>query len=342
MNEEHEKIDFLSIGDISADVIIKLKDAHVHCNLDPGGCELCLRFGGKIPYESATEIFAAGNSGNAAISASRLGLRTVFMTNLGDDLNGQKCQDVLKKENITTDFVKIEAGKLTNYHYILWYDIERTILTRHEDYAYEWTDTKEASRYALPTWVYLSSLGENSLDFHKKISDYLKRHPEVKLAFQPGTFQLKMGTENLKEIYERTEVFFSNLEEAEKVLGIESTEQKDILKLVEGIANLGPKLVYLSDGPNGAYCYHDNGLWHLPAYPAGDGPIESTGAGDAFSSAIVAGLFYGLSPLEALGWGLVNSASVIQSVGSQAGLLSREKIEGRLKNTPKDYKPNKI
>ena len=30
---------------------------------------------------------------------------------------------------------------------------------------------------------------ENSLSFHQEIENYLKYHPEINLAFQPGTFR---------------------------------------------------------------------------------------------------------------------------------------------------------
>jgi len=334
-----KKIDFLAIGDIVTDAFIKLKDAHVNCRVDSNACELCIPFGDKIPYESLTVIPAVGNSPNAAVCAARLGLKTALMTNIGEDQNGKDCLAVLEKESIDTTFVKIEKNKITNYHFVLWYDIDRTILIKHQQYERHWLDTKEASQVSKPDWIYLSSLGEDSLDFHYEISNYLKRHEEVKLAFQPGTFQIKFGTEKLKDIYARTEVFFSNLEEAEKILNIES---KDVLTLSRGIHNLGPKIVVISDGPNGAYLYLDGELWHNPVYPDIAPPIDRTGAGDAFSSTFTSALALGKSPLEAFAWGPINSMSVVQKVGAREGLLNREKLEEYLKVAPESYKINKI
>ena len=281
------------------DAFIKIKDAHVHCKLDTEACELCFSFGDKVPYESLTVIPAVGNSPNAAVAAARLGLSTALMTNIGDDQNGKDCLAVLEKEKIDTAFVKIEKDKITNYHYVLWYDVDRTILVKHQEYERHWLDTKEASQVSKSDWIYLSSLGEDSLDFHSEISDYLKRHEDVKLAFQPGTFQMKFGTEKLKNIYARTEVFFCNLEEAERILAKESkSENKDVLMLSKGLAALGPKIVVISDGPNGAYLYLNGELWHNPIYPDIALPIERTGAGDAFSSTFTAALVLGKSPLK--------------------------------------------
>ena len=334
-----KKIDFLAIGDIVVDAFIKLKDAHVHCKIDTDACELCLRFGDKVPYESLNVIPAVGNSPNAAVAAARLGLSTALMTNMGDDQNGKDCLVVLQKEKIDTTFIKRESGKKTNYHYVLWYDVDRTILIKHQNYEREWLDTKETSQLSAPDWIYLSSLGEDSLPFHTEIINYLKRHENIKLAFQPGTFQMKFGTENLKEIYARTEIFFCNLEEAERILKIEN---KDILILSKGIAALGPKMVVISDGPNGAYLYLNGELWFNPVYPDIAPPLERTGAGDAFSSTFTAALALGKSPLEAFSWGPINAMSVVQKIGAQEGLLNREKLEEYLKIAPENYKVTKL
>ncbi len=334
-----KKIDFLAIGDIVIDAFIKIKDAHVHCKIDTDACELCLRFGDKVPYESLNVIAAVGNSPNAAVSAARLGLNTALMTNIGDDQNGKDCLAVLEKEKIDTTFVTTEKDKITNYHFVLWYDIDRTILIKHQSYERHWLDTKEASEISTPLWIYLSSLGEDSLPFHTEISDYLNKHPEVKLAFQPGTFQMKFGTEALKDIYQRTEVFFCNLEEAKRIL---NSEDNKVLNLSKGIALLGPKMVVISDGPNGAYLYLNDELWHNPIYPDIAPPVERTGAGDAFSSTFTAALALGKTPLEAFSWGPVNSMSVVQYIGAQEGLLNREKLEEYLKVAPENYKISKL
>jgi hypothetical protein len=41
-------------------------------------------------------------------------------------------------------------------------------------------------------------------------------------------------------------------------------------------------------------------------------------------------------------WAPINSMAVVQEVGAQRGLLSKEKLLEYLKNAPVDYKPRKI
>ena len=72
-----KKIDFLAIGDIVVDAFIRLKDAKVHCKINSEECEICMRWGDKIPYESVEVVSGVGNSANAAVAAARLGLKTI-------------------------------------------------------------------------------------------------------------------------------------------------------------------------------------------------------------------------------------------------------------------------
>ena len=317
-----KQLDILTIGDIATDIYIKIKDAEAVCDTDGNDCKLCLEFGAKIPYESVEICHAVGNSSNVAISSSRLGLKSGLMTNIGDDQNGINCLKVLEEEKVDLNFIKKEKGKITSNHYVLWYKGERTILTKHEDYNYEWTKTKESKEYNLPAWIYLSSLGEKSLSFHQEIVNYLKSHVNVKLAFQPGTFQIKLGVEQFKEIYQRSNVFLCNKDEAKTIL---NSEEESISKLLKQIYDLGPKIVIITDGNKGAYSYDGNEILFIKAFE--QKPIESTGAGDAFSSAFVTAIFLGKSISDSLIWGSVNSASVISFAGPHKGLLNQTQIE---------------
>ena len=286
-----------------------------------------------MPYEFVEIVRAVGNSPNAAVSASRLGLASGVITNMGNDLNGKECLETLKKEKVNADFVKIHKGKETNYHYVLWYEEERTILIKHQEYDYKFPDIQP------PKWMYLSSLAENSLPYHHEVAGWLKKHPETKLAFQPGTFQIKLGSRQLADIYSVSDLFFCNVGEAKRIL---KTSERDIKKLLKGINDLGPKTVVITDGPNGAYAYDGKNSWYMPMYPDPKPPFERTGAGDAFSSTFTAAMALGFDIPTALAWGPVNSMSVVQKIGAQKGLLSRKGLEKYLKSVPTDYKPKKL
>lgn len=325
--------DFVAVGDIVTDVFIRLKDASVHCDIDKEYCTISMPFGDKIPYESVEVIRAVGNSANAAVSASRLGLRSVLVSDIGDDQNGEECVESLKKDGVNADLLAMHPGHQTNCHYVLWYESDRTILVKHEAYERHLPDIGKSK------WLYLSSLGSDSLRYHEEIIEYVKNNPGINLAFQPGTFQIKLGRETLKELYQNCKIFFSNIDEAERILEIVGSEPETLL---EKISVLGPKIVVLTDGPKGAYAYDGTNKFFVPPYPDPKDPFERTGAGDAFASTTVAALALGKTLEEALLWGSVNSMSVVQQVGAQKGLLIREEIEKYLVSAPKEFKISKL
>lgn len=330
--EHNKQIDFLAIGDLVTDAFIRLKDAEVHCDIDDHNCKLCVRFGEKIPFESAEEIRAVGNSANAAVSAARLGLSSALIAHVGNDAHGKGCIDELQKVGVDTSLIGVHDGLETNYHYVLWYGVERTILIKHTHFPVSFPALSHA-----PKMIYLSSLGEGTEAYHDEICRYVMNHPETKLVFQPGTFQIKMGIDKLKDIYAHTYLFFCNVEEAQKIL---SKPQGEIKELIAGFHALGAKLVCITDGAKGAYGSDGETIWFMPIYP--QEPVERTGAGDAFASTVSSALLLSKSFEEALSWGPINSMSVVQHVGAQRGLLTRELLEGYLTNAPQEYKISKL
>lgn len=338
-----KQIDFVAIGDITTDAFIRLKNAEVHCKVNTNDCEICLPFGDKVPFEYVKVVRAVGNSANAAVAAARLGLRSAFVTNIGNDQNGKDCLAELQKNNVITSFVKIHAHKPTNYHFVLWYDVDRTILVNHTEYDYRLPDIPA------PKWIYLSSLAANTYPYHMQLAQYLEDNPKVKLAFQPGTFQMSLGAKELARIYARTDVFVVNVEEAQRITKpytlhpTPSSSRIDLIKsLLKQISQFGPKLVVITDNTNGAYLFDGDHAYQMPMYPDPRPAFDRTGCGDAWSSTFVSALALGKSPLEALLWAPINPMSVAQFVGAQEGLLSRDQLEWWLARAPEDYKPKEI
>lgn len=334
--QKNKNIDFLCIGDIVADAFIKIEASAEVVENNNGGKKICIPFGEKMPYESVTELLGVGNSANASVAVSRLHINSGLLTHTGNDYYGHKNKEVLEKDNINTSLMSMDDGKKTNYHYVLWHGNERTILINHEKYDYKVSE-KLLKGKIKPKYIYLSSLGENTLGFHHEFSKYLKANPDIKLIFQPGTFQIKFGIENLKELYKRTEIFFCNKEESVRILEA-SQENTNMPYLLSGLRSLGVKLPVITDGPNGSYTYDEEGkIIHIDIYPDIAPPVDRTGAGDAFASTFSAAKYLGMDNKTALMWGSINSMSVCQYVGAQTGLLSREKLENYLLTKPQHW-----
>ena len=146
---------------------------------------------------------------------------------------------------------------------------------------------------------------------------------------------MKLGAEELKDLYQVTNIFFCNKEEAQRILN--STES-DIKKLMEGIRTLGPKIVFVTDGPNGSNVLEENGsAWHVPMYPDPAPPVSRTGAGDATATTTSVYIMKGMSPQDALLRGVINAASVVQGVGAQTKLLTNTEVEDWYTKRPADF-----
>lgn len=331
-----KKPDVVAIGDIVTDAFIKLIDDDAVTYKNDEGKWLAMKFGTKLPYDHAEILEAVGNAANAAVAFSRLGLQTAFVTNVGDDAHGRDMISSLHKDEIDTRFVRINPHKKSNYHYVLWYKEERTILIKHEEYDYHWP---HLSKDEVPRWVYFSSISDHAIPYHDQVADWLEKNPEVKMAFQPGTFQMEAGTERLKRIYARSEVVILNREEAVFVTG---GDYDNLHNLLDRLHDLGAKIAVITDGPDGAYASDGQQRLQMPLYPDPAPPKERTGAGDAFASTFVAALAKGNTIEGALQWAPINSMNVVQKVGAQAGLLDEKEIEAFLRKSPDWYRPKRM
>jgi len=331
-------VDILTIGDMTVDSFIKLKNAKLHCKINDEECEICLPFGAKVPYEFTKIIYAAGGASNAAIAAARLGLKTSIISNLGRDIYGHESLSKLQHEKVITRFITEHANKQTNCNFVLWYEDDRTILVNHTEYDHS-VKTLDPVDGKSPKWIYLTSLSTQSPVYEDALTQYLDARPEVKLAFQPGTYQISRGVDDLREFLKRTEVLIVNVEEAQSLLRV---NDRDVKKLACDLVERGPKIVLITDGAKGSYMYEGEHHYQMPIFHDERKAVERTGCGDAFAATFISLLSLGRSPLEALVAAPVNAMSVAQFVGAHEGLLSLGQIDWFLERAPDEYKPRVI
>lgn len=314
--------DLISIGDATIDSFLLIHDIEIK-NIK-GERKAIINWGDKLPVDEFYRT-VAGNAANNAVGSARLGLKTAFYTVLAHDVGGREIIYKMKKEGVVTDYIVIDERHGTNASTVLSYKGERTIFVYHEHRSYK------LPRLPRSKWVYLTSMGKGFGKAYPALARYLDRH-KVKLAFNPGTFQLRKGPKANAGMLKRTDLLSLNKEEAQSWVG----HIDDIEQLCRRLCKLGPKAVTLTAGRKGAYSYSEQGFYYIPEFP---GPrIEATGAGDSFTTAYVAALSHGKSHAEALRWGPVNAGSVVMQVGPQAGLMTKREIELRLAKM-KRYQP---
>ncbi len=316
------------MGDSVIDTFLKLHDAEIKCTLNKEECKICIEYGEKIPLDGPPISLVAGNAANNAVGGSRLGLETAIYVNVGEDDGGEKTIKKFKQEKIDTRYVVVNKGMQNNYHTVLNFQGERTILIYHQPWQYKLPDLDKTK------WVYFTSLSPSFVDSNlvNELIAYLERNG-TKLLYNPGTFQLKVGLKKFPRLMNLSEVFIVNKEEAKLILGFKEDEKVEIKKLLKGLSDLGPRIVIITDGDEGSYGYDGEKYYKLGIFPAH--LVEMTGSGDAYATGVLAGLFYGKDLKEAMRWGACNGASVVEYIGPQEGLLNYDKMQERLKGNSK-------
>lgn len=336
-DKSKQQIDVISVGDTVIDDFIRLFEEQGKVeDKGKGDKWLSIPYGMKVPFEKSIVIYGVGNAANAAVNFAKLGLNSSLCTNLGDDERGRQVVRTLNKRDVDTSLIKLQRGKKTNYHYVMWYKEDRTILINHEHYNYHWPHLHKSE---IPKWIYFSSIAENAVDMHDDIMEWLKRYPDVKLAFQPGTFQIKFGVKRLEHVYKRSTVVVLNREEAVQVTG---GNYDNVHELLDKMHDLGPQIVLITDGPSGSYASDGVNRYFMPIYPDVAPPVERTGCGDAYASTFIGALIKGYTLEGALQLAPITPASVVLYAGAQEGLLTTRELKDWLEKAPVGYRAKKL
>ena len=256
-----------------------------------------------------------GNGMNTAVAFSRLGLRTGYLGKIGKDHNGKMIMDSLKKHKISFFGSR---GDEAGFSVILdSIEDDRTILT------FKGCNNKlrfrEIKKNLSTKWFYLSSMLGESLHTMQRIADYACKK-NIKIGFNPSASLLENETRAALKLLRFADVLVLNKEEAEGLVG-ENTMQVNIKKLLV----YGPAIVVITDGSRGALAFKDGFYYKVPVKKSLK-IVETTGAGDAFASTVIAGLIMNKPFVFCLKMAISNAESVISHHGAQNLLLSKRKL----------------
>jgi len=317
-------LDLLAIGDPTVDTFLKIHDAHLALQVDPGRAQLCIDYADKIPVDSYHRM-TAGGCVNVAISASRLGLASAVYGFVGDDAEGKFILSELESDDVGVSLMAIDAKNGTNASTAVVFRGERTIFVWHQRRDYRLPELP-----SLP-WIYLTSVGPPGpavRRLHDEVCAEVDRSGAL-LAFAPGTHQLRMGADALSGLLRRSRVLLLNRREAGALTGREGAPLEEMMATLR---ELGPQAVVITDGPGGSYASEGAELLWSGIL---DSPIvDRTGAGDAYASALVAALHLGRPLGEAMAWGTVQAAHCVTAFGATPGLVRRRELEAEVGRHP--------
>lgn len=286
---------------------------------------------GRIEYPVGTKIlvkdvdFQTGGCGmNVAIALKRLGCNAAFLGKLGSDENSRMIMNGLRHEGVP--FVGPPGEGKSGYSVILdSVRHNRTIL--HYRGASNCLKLNEVKKSRLKTrWFYLASALGDSFRTEKMLADFAARKG-TRVAYNPGIAECKKGREHISKILKITKLLILNTEEGAALSG-----KRKELEILKALRKMGPKIVCITNGSKEILCYDGNFVYRL--LPHRTPVVERTGAGDAFSAGMLAGMVREMGVEYALQLGLANAESVIRYVGARNKLLSWEEAAKRIRNNP--------
>lgn len=312
----------LVVGSSVIDLFLKIDEKHTEIS----NGKVTLLLGDKIPSEIKT-LGLGGNGANISVALTRLEIPTSFYTYLGNDPLSREIEEGLTREGVE---LLAKRGNIKNapLHIILDLDSDRIILSHYEkadhDFDYELKGELD--------FIFLNSIADNWEKAYQKIINFSNEN-NIPLAFSPGSRQLDNLNDLVFGIIKKSKIFFSNKEEAIKILNIKNTieNMENIKNVLSGIKKLGPEVISITDGSNGAYAIDRNGnCFFIKALPCESS--EKTGAGDAYAGAFFSSILLGNDVPTAMFWGALNANAVMQKVGAQNGLLTKKQLDKELES----------
>lgn len=326
---QKKRYDVITLGSATIDVFANTDATYIKTR-NSGSKELLSYPAGSKILINDLRFEIGGGGTNTALAFSRLGLKTAWLGKLGDDEPGKQIKDFLKKNKI--DFLGNSGDGKTGYSVILdSKGHDRTILTHKGENNFLDLKTDIDVEKLNTRWFYFSSMMGRSFQTQKKLARFAKKK-NIKLAFNPSSYQARQGYKSLGSILKNTELLVLNLEEANLLLQKNLKNTDNILKRLSA---LGPKMVIVTNGPEGAYCLDSQDNTKYTIYPHDSKILETTGAGDAFASSFLSGYMIKKNIKDALRYGLANSESVIRNYGAKNILLTKEEIEKKIKRPTK-------
>jgi sugar/nucleoside kinase (ribokinase family) len=318
----------LTVGDALIDAFLTIHDSNSEVHVDEQSRDFCVRFGDKIDVDRC-DFCVGGNAANVAVGLARLGVHTGLVAEIGDDELSSKITNTLEKENIDRTFVTQKPNMPTSFTVGMNFMGDRTLFVQHIKREHEYPFEKMGDTKLF----FLTSMGKEWKTPYQNLLEYLKKSSAL-LAFNPGSLQLADRSELIYQLVGRSDFLFVNKEEAETlVFGSVQKEHNNtqlyIEVLMQQLQKMGPKIVVVTNGGHGSYARDEKG----ENYSLGIDRVkvvERTGAGDSYTSGFLAAYISGHSVVQAMEWGVKNSAAVVGAIGSQAGLLTKAQMEEKV------------
>lgn len=316
----------ICVGSTSKDIFFPTEEGQILNTPEDLKCQqkYCFELGAKYHIDNRFESLG-GCAANQAVGLSRLGIATTCYTAIGSDHIGKWIKEQFFQEGISEELIRIVDGCLSGLSAIIVdkKSADRIIFSNQEANEKLVIEADKLKKADLISVTDLSGDWKKVLDEVANVS----REFGVKIVFNPRHINIKENSRKVAEMASQSEIFFLNKDEAIELLcnlGIQTNG--DEAGILREIKNLGPKISVVTGGTNGAWAYDGQNIFFSQAVSVN--AVDSTGAGDAFSSGFLAAYIKEKTLDQCLQWGILNGGSVVEHYGGTKGLLREDEMNG--------------
>ncbi len=311
-------VDVVSVGGLTVDFFFK--DESLTIKND----RFFLAIGGKYTAETFVEN-VGGGGGNVAVGLSRLGVSAGVWAELGKGSIADLIHKRLQHEKVNCDLLEERHEFAHVSSILLTQKGERTIITHrsHRADMHFSLGVKDAIKAA--KLLFLGNMPDLSLEMRHEIVEHAHVNKKS-IALNFGVKDCRLGLKKLHPLISVASFLILNRHELGDLLGVHPNE------LLLGESNyckrLGLKdeaVLVVTDGELGSYAQTSDSIYYQKPVKVAH-VIDATGAGDSFTAGFLGAVHYGKTVPEALAVGAHNSASVIQVIGAQDGLLYKKDL----------------
>ncbi|SDM22718.1 fructokinase [Halogranum gelatinilyticum] len=290
---------------------------------------------GPLASVEAFSKRAGGAPANVAVGLARLDADLDFWTRVGDDAFGDFLVETLEREGLGGDRVEQDPDAQTTLAFVsLGADADREFSFYHDHTADTRMEPGTIDDAALADygWLHLDVLSMDTEPSRSAVLDLAERAgDETVVSFDPNSRPERWGefsyVESAKRGFELADVVKATPEDLREA-GFEG----DAPELARELCSFGPHTALVTLGDEGSYAYatadapwadEETEVRH-PGYPVD--PVDTTGAGDAFTSGAIAALSSGESLDEALAFGNAVAATTTTEPGAMTALPTRGEV----------------
>ncbi len=294
---------------------------------------------GLMRYANNYSRKFGGAESNFAIGLTRLGHKAGWISRVGDDELGKAMLSFIRGEGVDTSQVKIDQTAPTG---IYFKELRNANEVRVNYYrkgsAASQMDKEDLDREYISKAKYIHisgitpALSDSCYEMVLEAIKIAKEH-SVKIIFDPNLRRKLWNEEKarrvLLEIAAQADIILPGLDEG--TFMFDETEPE---KLGQLFLNLGPSIVILKVGAEGAYYFTKEESKLVPGFQVKQ-VIDPVGAGDGFAAGFTSGLLNGFSIEKAVQRGNAVGALVTMVNGDVEGLPEEDEVE-RFINSPTD------